>query len=210
MCPAKPRRSACPADRDCAFNGGPGMCPAKPRRRPAWPNISNRSSFNGGPGMCPAKPGRIVFILPPAARPSMEGRACARPNQSRGLPAPHLRDPPSMEGRACARPNPVGATLSGTATTNLQWRAGHVPGQTSRRSRSRRQPPRSFNGGPGMCPAKPQRPQRPRSPVADLQWRAGHVPGQTSVLATGTYECPGALQWRAGHVPGQTRGAGAA
>ena len=59
----------------------------------------------------------------------MEGRAIARPNaRVVGLAGGDLG--PSMEGRAIARPN-------------------------CRRSRSRGWSGRSFNGGPGNCPAKP-------------------------------------------------------
>ena len=133
-----------------AFNGGPGTCPAKrhpQRRRPA-----PHDPFNGGPGTCPAK---------------RDGSMTAR----------QRRELPSMEGRARARPNSTGQAVS-PGRCALQWRAGHVPGQTS-----------------------PVRTWRPRSRA--LQWRAGHVPGQTSMLRCRSGAATG-LQWRAGHVPGQT------
>ena len=158
------------------FNGGPGTCPAKPGSPPPPPPPPQ--SFNGGPGTCPAKRVELHNDAVHALLPSMEGRARARPNK--GQAAAYMR-----------------------GTKGLQWRAGHVPGQTPGLRRRPRPVPPTFNGGPGTCPAKPpgapsSTPRRPR-----LQWRAGHVPGQTrgdSMTDIG----PACLQWRAGHVPGQT------
>ena len=50
---------------------------------------------------------------------------------------------PSMEGRAIARPNPAVRMVSGASFND-------VPGRTAG-------PPGPFNGGPGNCPAKPER-----------------------------------------------------
>ena len=77
----------CPVHRgarrvDHAFNGGPGNCPAKrhpPRSFPA----GRPGSFNGGPGNCPAKHWDLLVADEAPPRPSMEGRAIARPNASR-------------------------------------------------------------------------------------------------------------------------------
>ena len=83
-----------------------------------------------------------------------------------------------MEGRARARPNDLVIPNTERAY-NLQWRAGHVPGQTD----------------PVQLSAAID---------ASLQWRAGHVPGQT-IEAGAQQNAPRViLQWRAGHVPGQT------
>ena len=133
--------------------------------------------------------------------PSMEGRARARPNGDGVDPVVADRRP-SMEGRARARPNAV-PLITAAATIPLQWRAGHVPGQTGREARddlgvgvlqwraghvpgqTRSARARSalaaqpFNGGPGTCPAKRHRPVPRRDAHTVLQWRAGHVPGQT-------------------------------
>ena len=61
-------------------------------------------------------------------RPSMEGRAIARPNDILVIASEH-KVKPSMEGRAIARPN-------------MKWKC--VCANTV-----------AFNGGPGNCPAKP-------------------------------------------------------
>ena len=153
-------------------------------------------SFNGGPGNCPAR-----LYLPPV-RPSMEGRAIARPDR----PGRRRRrlgiSGPSMEGRAIARPD-------------LQWRAGQLPGQT-----------RGCRGRAGQLQTLPVQcgHSGPHGPVRDaptrqvLQWRAGQLPGQTpntglandapsggpanrDTLWSGSNE---SLQWRAGQLPGQT------
>ena len=114
------------------------------------------TGFNGGSGNCPAK------LLDGDHR--------------------HWCGQASMEGRAIARPN-VNVAGVGDPGMALQWRAGQLPGQTSRSPRIvarllRPEPPASmegraiarpniarvdgrrrsgwcgFNGGPGNCPAK--------------------------------------------------------
>ena len=88
---------------------------------------------------------------------SMEGRTIARPNgdhAGEGDGAPFA----SMEGRTIARPNAVGWALTTAPVSRLQWRAGQLPGQTSKPVPS--------------CRA-----------VTTLQWRAGQLPGQTSFRA---------------------------
>ena len=85
--------------------------------------------------------------------PSMEGRAHARPNFTAGTR--NLRLTSDLQWRAGHVPGQT--TKYGTVrvvTSNLQWRAGHVPGQTSWCLRGCRRRPRTFNGGPGTCPAK--------------------------------------------------------
>ena len=157
-CPAKPGDpwtiragwSACGR-----FNGGPGNCPAKRLQSPT-PSVRTARSFNGGPGNCPAKPCRPWRSDGPAAAPSMEGRAIARPNlpgarssckdrsfnggpgncpAKRPRPRPGLWRSrcPSMEGRAIARPNRAGAKPGARRARPLQWRAGQLPGQTHHR-----------------------------------------------------------------------------
>ena len=133
---------------------------------------------------------------------SMEGRARARPNLHLRACLAASTARASMEGRARARPNPpVAASRApipdgfnggpGTCPAKrelhkrtvrgaweLQWRAGHVPGQTTKA---------------GV----------PTTEAMTLQWRAGHVPGQTTTSVS-SMSTAFALQWRAGHVPGQT------
>ena len=70
-----------------------------------------------------------------------------------------------MEGRARARPNETRLKSLVAGDQHLQWRAGHVPGQTINK-------------------AEPE--------IVDLdglQWRAGHVPGQTRSRVQG--DAPG-------------------
>ena len=93
--------------------------------------------------------------------------------------------------------------------SNLQWRAGQLPGQTqgpgqeegeeegpSMEGRAIARPnpstlwlpprrPRPFNGGPGNCPAKPEHSPPTNCATPILQWRAGQLPGQTARLIWG-------------------------
>ena len=123
-------------------------------------------AFNGGPGTCPAKPDPAVDLLPDGASPSMEGRARARPNVWRSRSTPAIDSP-------------------------LQWRAGHVPGQTPHPG-SRRRPRPPFNGGPGTCPAKHEdtvhRLTRGRPP--SMEGRARARPNQDAVAGVTPYVQP--------------------
>ena len=183
-----------------AFNGGPGTCPAKPvfLTRVVAPSRCLQWRAGHVPGQTTAS----RYLRSASSAPSMEGRARARPN-SAGIDRGSGDQGPSMEGRARARPNHprkalrlavVGPSMEGRARarpnvsvddkwaalgTTLQWRAGHVPGQTN---------------DPVPCWVRP----------VVLQWRAGHVPGQTTTAVESRRRLP-SLQWRAGHVPGQTR-----
>ena len=159
-------------------------------------------SFNGGPGTCPAKQG-----------------------DSRG-PNDALR--PSMEGRARARPNAVARTARTRRNPILQWRAGHVPGQTGWPMRSGSGRSVSFNGGPGTCPAKPDgyahscsgnsdpsmegrararpnldQPSEPQPELPPFNGGPGTCPAKPVPEPLDRFS-PRFLQWRAGHVPGQT------
>ena len=71
-----------PVHRPPTFNGGPGNCPAKLVTPPRDGSVGS-SSFNGGPGNCPAKRDEVGVGPERVCRPSMEGRAIARPNQHR-------------------------------------------------------------------------------------------------------------------------------
>ena len=137
------------------------------------------SPFNGGPGNCPAEPDHVNDDGTPLTKPSMEGRAIARPNcrvrgQVRQWPLP------SMEGRAIARPNRAGWPPTGHAGLSLQWRAGQLPGRTALCMRVPRSWRCAFNGGPGNCPAErwTAHPSKPTRTL--LQWRAGQLPGRTT------------------------------
>ena len=153
-----------------------GQLPGQTRqhRRAAPPTPR---TFNGGPGNCPAKRGRTRPRTRRDRCPSMEGRAIARPNlrlwatwggsieilqwRAGQLPGQTPRRPdaavgsadPSMEGRAIARPNLGGPAMKKHDAETLQWRAGQLPGQT-RPPRHTSAAARTFNGGPGNCPAK--------------------------------------------------------
>ena len=92
-------------NRMITFNGGPGNCPAKPLR--LYRCHRRVGPFNGGPGNCPAK----QHWGSKSAGVAMSGR-------------------PSMEGRAIARPNTNSSDLQDRGDARLQWRAGQLPGQT--------------------------------------------------------------------------------
>ena len=118
--------------------------------RAAW----GRNPFNGGPSNCPAK----RYRPPPShgccrMRPSMEGRAIARPNRSRRATSV-VSHRPSMEGRAIARPNLPVCFRYLPYVRLLQWRAEQLPGQTYFRY---------LRSGWAVI----------------LQWRAEQLPGQT-------------------------------
>ena len=165
-----------------AFNGGPGNCPAKPTlasvpiprtssrpsmegRAIARPNPEDQRRHPGGGTKLPSMEGRAI-ARPNATRaaigthavgihvPSMEGRAIARPNRRRVRCDQRRIISPSMEGRAIARPNRGVSNPSPGRWRPLQWRAGQLPGQTARLSPAVAPGRRTFNGGPGNCPAK--------------------------------------------------------
>ena len=146
-----------PPSRQSSFNGGPGTCPAK--RRTTRATCMSGWCFNGGPGTCPAKQGADHVVAAEEETASMEGRARARPNAWLAA-APDLQSTASMEGRARARPNDYAGIFGQRVRMTLQWRAGHVPGQT------------------GDFVEKVLWPLM-------LQWRAGHVPGQTTLVMRG-------------------------
>ena len=158
------------------FNGGPGNCPAKP----GWPTPK---ASTGGPtsmeGRAIARPNTIRADLDDAAtETSMEGRAIARPNcvrpgRLRSLFRPFNGGPGNCPAkprrRVCRAPcrapfnggpgncpaKPTRCGLGSGAFTDLQWRAGQLPGQT--------------------MPAA----DRHYGRLISLQWRAGQLPGQT-------------------------------
>ena len=142
----------------------------------------------------------------------MEGRAIARPNRRGLRSSPRQGRWPLLQWRAgqlpgqtaansawrairddvatfnggpgnCpAKPGITGSTWPAREPTSLQWRAGQLPGQTSRLRRGATPfAACPFNGGPGNCPAKrsPRDRKLARSVIASLQWRAGQLPGQT-------------------------------
>ena len=138
-----------------AFNGGPGNCPA--RLVTSGP-MGITLGFNGV-GNCPARVAECRAIatrsaaslqwragqLPgqtatPGRSPSMEGRAIARPDKRVGSV------PPSMEGRAIARPD-----VDCARRPSMEGRAIARPDPRPAQRR------RSFNGGPGNCPARRRR-----------------------------------------------------
>ena len=196
-----------------SFNGGPGNCPAEPvgheDRRPslqwragqlpgrtivAQPSMEGRaiarpnrpSTFNGGPGNCPAEQPAIVPVT--LIRATLQWRAGQLPGRTAWSV--------TLQGRAIARPN---QSTPRRSTASLQWRAGQLPGRTStvrhKCGRGVWTPARTFNGGPGNCPA-----ERPYGPFnggpgncaaergSGRQWRAGQLPGRT--FNGGPGNCP--------------------
>ena len=208
------------------FNGGPGNCPAKRHRRSRAAHLAAGPSMEG---RAIARPNRSP--RPPTVRVSriLQWRAGQLPGQTR---APRGReaaqDDPSMEGRAIARPNPRSGALARPGrrafnggpgncpakpmsrpsrtglSPSLQWRAGQLPGQTSRR-RSSRTGRCAFNGGPGNCPAKHPSPvgQLVLDLVPSMEGRAIARPNTSPSCAAPTAAT--SLQWRAGQLPGQTQ-----
>ena len=158
--------------------------------------------FNGGPGNCPAKRGWRERNLTNGSRPSMEGRAIARPNCAAtapvgrwgssfnggpgNCPAKHQhytrrtgRSIPSMEGRAIARPNSSRSPPKcHRCTRSFNGGPGNCPAKPHDTAVSRFGP-LTFNGGPGNCPAKLDKALLSELHAQALQWRAGQLPGQT-------------------------------
>ena len=162
-------------------------------------------------------------------RPSMEGRAIARPNavinvqscivqvllqwRAGQLPGqtavaaarPGRRRGPSMEGRAIARPNRATVMTTMRGHEILQWRAGQLPGQTPRTGPPPRTTSPTFNGGPGNCPAK-RAGDAARGRVVGVPSMEGRAIARPNLAVTSPFtDAEKTLQWRAGQLPGQTR-----
>ena len=186
-----------------------GRWPSMEGRAIARPNISGgepcehwTTILQWRAGQLPGQTDRTAYVDGVGHPPSMEGRAIARPNL-RAHTALAGRRVPSMEGRAIARPNTRSASTTASARRSLQWRAGQLPGQTGSDSASSRPATRSFNGGPGNCPAKrrlDRRAQASRRP--SMEGRAIARPNFSN-QPTASCSTP-ILQWRAGQLPGQT------
>ena len=118
-----------PAAVDDPFNGGPSNCPAKhPAAAPQ--HLTAAAPFNGGPSNCPAKLRLCPGGQYPRERPSMEGRAIARPNPPR-ISAWTLPVTTSFNGGPSNCPaKPCGIELVPNTSIPLQWRAEQLPGQT--------------------------------------------------------------------------------
>ena len=127
-CPAKPPAKSSTGSTPPPFNGGPGTCPAKLRRAEHLLELVE-VAFNGGPGTCPAKRARIPGPPVRIGRAFNGGPGTCPAKRVCPPPFPERAAIPSMEGRARARPNHRPESRLRVAA--LQWRAGHVPGQTS-------------------------------------------------------------------------------
>ena len=98
---------------------------------------------------------------------------------------------------------------SGTSLPTLQWRAGQLPGQTLLGSqvplRGVAEP--GFNGGPGNCPAKrPRRALPPRAQGSSFNGGPGNCPAKRKSHPRFDFDRGhDSLQWRAGQLPGQTK-----
>ena len=90
-----------------------------------------------------------------------------------------------------------------SSSCELQWRAGQLPGQTES-GRVRACSPRSFNGGPGNCPAKPRRSTPPTTLLRCFNGGPGNCPAKRVGERRSVRLQPVGLQWRAGQLPGQT------
>ena len=129
-CPAKPLASTTSTTkRNAVLQWRAGQLPGQ--TSPNWPARSARSTFNGGPGNCPAKlvgstrhnTASAAFNGGPGNCPA---KRCGRAGKD------HVDRRPSMEGRAIARPNIHCNATRVRSTSPLQWRAGQLPGQTRR------------------------------------------------------------------------------
>ena len=207
-----------------SFNGGPGNCPAKPTttgsgsgllrilqwragqlpgqtRRERHVNGSRAARLQWRAGQLPGQTQPVCLRPGDGFGPSMEGRAIARPNLT-GRAVTVTVTVPSMEGRAIARPNPSGRCSAKWSATNLQWRAGQLPGQTTPTAwPSGRRSPLQWRAG--QLPGQTANAQYRVLAINPLQWRAGQLPGQTP-SASRSFASISSLQWRAGQLPGQT------
>ena len=145
---------------------------------PTSPTRPPPTTFNGGPGNCPAKPDVLPDLWDAVGRPSMEGRAIARPNLLAAA-CSSTAEPPSMEGRAIARPNcsehgreipDESPSMEGRAIARPNRRLGRQPAQL-----------RDVPSMEGRAIARPNLEDFRRTirVVDRLQWRAGQLPGQT-------------------------------
>ena len=175
----QPRR-----DRPCSpFNGGPSNCSAKPVGGDGV--HGGGAPFNGGPSNCSAKlsltvdscwrcltlqwraeqllgqtgGGALVGAHP--RRPSMEGRAIARPNRCPSRPTGASR-PTFNGGPSNCSAKLALAVVYYVLRLALQWRAEQLLGQTSGTAPRSTATPDPFNGGPSNCSAKPTAHRRGR------------------------------------------------
>ncbi len=204
---------------------GRAIARPNPAERTFWASMLTPLQWRAGqlPGQtCPARSRGTGPAHP------LQWRAGQLPGQTSHIPDHYcLGARPSMEGRAIARPNLTMMGCDDEASPSLQWRAGQLPGQTppNRKGTMEHKPPSMegraiarpnhpdpqparthpdpFNGGPGNCPAKPGVDLLSSALNAFLQWRAGQLPGQTAGLPPRTVTSR-PLQWRAGQLPGQT------
>ena len=143
---------------------------------------------------------------PPPSSPMipLQWRAGQLPGQTRWHPTPVVaHDAPSMEGRAIARPNMAPPLPQPHRQRSFNGGPGNCPAKRRTRCHSLCRE-RTFNGGPGNCPAKPD--------VAGFELREqppfnggpGNCPAKPACTAlNGDLRCV-TLQWRAGQLPGQT------
>ena len=223
--PGQTRGGGAPVERRRAtFNGGPGNCPAKPSRPPSA--ASAGPAFNGGPGNCPAKPpathpppswngflqwraGQLPgqtdtmdVTIDTTIAPSMEGRAIARPNVKLDFGHGALLSP-SMEGRAIARPNCSPQSARNPSRRSFNGGPGNCPAKRATARPYRWWCAGTFNGGPGNCPAK-RGPWWAMGALSSPSMEGRAIARPNSNTSTPTNTSPTSLQWRAGQLPGQT------
>ena len=106
-----------------------GRAIARPNRTPPARPHPRTYTFNGGPSNCSAEPVGGAVVVGDRQRPSMEGRAIARPNMR--LLAARAKSWPVLQWRA---EQLLGRTWTTAATTDpdyvLQWRAEQLLGRT--------------------------------------------------------------------------------
>ena len=115
-------------------------------------------TFNGGPGNCPAGPGLLPRSTPPARSTDLPfnggpGNCPAGPLMNADGADSVMPVQPSMEGRAIARPD---TTMLGAVHATAHCR--------------------SFNGGPGNCPAGRWCSSSP--PNGRIRWRIPSMEGR--------------------------------
>ena len=108
-----------------------GRTIARPNQhRPSTQRAEPRASMEGRTIARPNQAAQAALHVPADA--SMEGRTIARPNLCVRIGVVAVEPRASMEGRTIARPNELTDIGDGVLAYQLQWRAGQLPGQTTR------------------------------------------------------------------------------
>ena len=205
-----------------------GRAIARPDVRGLPDGTSGRCPFNGGAEQLLGRTSSEVSEVAQVLRPSMEGRAIARPDQvlverlGEGLA-------PSMEGRAIARPDwsRPGGFLHWAG--RLQWRAEQLLGRTgptaggagfnivpSMEGRAIARPGRpagaplqgeqqpTFNGGPSNCSAGRDQNEHGHGDYQQPSMEGRAIARPDMAQPTAIAATFASLQWRAEQLLGRT------